>query len=280
LFMWSGVRLGTCSWFRVNPVHCNWRVWPIFCSLLALGLSAAGLLAQDSPSASAPPANLAKLVAHRESETETERNEYMYRQTVEIDELDSRGLAVGAYREVRDIIFSPEHERTEEMIGRPRTTLSRLVLTEEDFRDIREIQPLVLTDDRSFMYETRFRGDENMDGIDCWVLQVRPRQILAGQRLFDGLIWVDKKEYNIVRLEGQAVPQIQTTKSENLFPRFVTIRKPLDGKHWFPASTYADDVLQFRTGPQRIRLRIEYSNYKRFGAESTFKPQPPTEPRP
>jgi hypothetical protein len=144
-----------------------------------------------------PPANLAKLVAHRESESEAERNEYMYRQTVTIDELDDR----------------------------------------------------------------------------CWVLQVRPRQILDGQRFFDGMIWVDKKEYNIVRMEGQAVPQIRTTKTENLFPRFTTLRKPVDGKHWFPIYTYADDTLHFRNGPQRERLRISYGNYKRFGAETTFTPK-------
>ena len=103
-----------------------------------------------------------------------------------------------------------------------------------------------------------------------WVLQVRPRQLLQGQRLFDGMLWVDKKEYNIVRMEGQAVPQIRTTKSENLFPRFTTVRKPIDGKHWFPVYTYADDTLHFRNGPQRERLRISYSEYKRFGAESTL----------
>jgi len=220
----------------------------------------------------APP-NLAKLVAHRESETEAERNEYMYRQTVTIEELDGHGAARGQYREVRDIIFSPQHERTEELIGAVENRLKYLLLTDEDFRDIREIQPLVLTGDRLWNYETKFRGDETMDDVDCWVLQVRPRQILEGQRFFDGMMWLDKKEYNIVRLEGQAVPQIRTTKTENLFPRFTTIRKPIDGRHWFPVYTYADDTLQFRTGPQRIRLRIAYSNYQRFGAVSTFTPR-------
>ncbi len=63
------------------------------------------------------PANLARLVAHRESETEAERNEYMYRQTVTLEELDGHGAARGMYREVRDIIFSPTHERTEETGG-------------------------------------------------------------------------------------------------------------------------------------------------------------------
>jgi hypothetical protein len=228
------------------------------------------MLLAASAGAQEPPPNLAKLVAHRETETETERNEYTYRQNVTLDELDDHGGARGQYRETRDVIFSPQHDRTEQMVGNASNALKHLILTEEDFQDIRNIQPLVLTEDRLWNYETKFRGEETMDEVDCWVLQVRPRQILQGQRFFDGMIWVDKKDYNIVRMEGQAVPQIRTTKAENLFPRFTTIRKPLDGKHWFPVYTYADDNLQFRTGPQRIRLRIAYSNYKRFGAESTL----------
>ena len=209
-------------------------------------------------------------MAHRESETETERNRYMYRQSVTIEELDGNGAARGVYREVRDIVFSPTAGRTEEPIGTPENSLKRLALTEEDFRDVREIQPLVLTEDRLWNYETRFRGEETVDAVDCWVLQVRPRQILEGQRFFDGLLWVDKRDYNIVRMEGRAVPEIRTTKSENLFPRFTTIRKPVDGAHWFPVYTYADDTLQFRAGPQRERLRIAYSNYRRFRVESTI----------
>jgi hypothetical protein len=220
-----------------------------------------------------PPANLAKLVAHRESETEAERNQYTYRQTVTLEELDSRGLARGAYKEVRDVIFSPEHERTDRMIGRPENTLKALRLTAEDFADIRDIQPFVLTEERLWNYETRFRGEETMDGFDCWVLEARPRQILQGQRLFDGLLWIEKKSNNIVRMEGKAVPQMVNTKSENLFPRFTTIRKAVDAAHWFPVYTYADDDLPFRSGPQRIRLKIAYSEYQRFGAESVFKPQ-------
>jgi len=114
--------------------------------------------------------------------------------------------------------------------------------------------------------------------VDCYVLQVRPRQILAGQRLFDGLLWVKQDDFAIVRSEGHAVPQVRSLKQENLFPRFTTVRRPIDGKHWFPVYTHADDTLDFRTGPQRIRLMIRYSQYKKFGSESnvTFGKEDPT----
>jgi hypothetical protein len=225
------------------------------------------LNAQDAPP------GLARKVAHRESETQAERNQYAYRQTVRLQELDNRGSMTGEYREVRDVIFSPTHERTEQIVGTPLLTLKHLILTEEDFHDIREIQPFVLTDDRMFIYETKFRGEEQIDGpdgkIDCWVLEVRPRQILDKMRLFDGMLWVKKDDYSVVRSEGQAVPQIRTTKEENLFPRFTTIRHLVNG-FWFPTLTSADDTLYFRSQAQREKLTIHYSEYKKFGSESSI----------
>lgn len=215
-----------------------------------------------------PPANLARRVTQRETETAQAQSNYTYRQTVNIDELDKTGFKVGGYQEVRDIVFSPAQERSERMIGKPFDGLNHLKLTEQDFRDIREIQPFLMTKDQAFMYETAFRGEETVDGVDCYVLQIRPRQILDGQRLFDGIAWVSKADYSIIRSEGQAVPQIRTKKEENLFPHFTTVRQKMEGGFWFPVTTYGDDILYFRTGEQRIRMIIRYSDYKKFGSES------------
>jgi hypothetical protein len=215
-----------------------------------------------------PPPDLIRRVALRESETEQAQSNYTYRQSVAIEEFDSHGARTGDYREVRDIIFSPQQERTEKMVGKPSDSLSRLKLTDQDFRDIREVQPFLLTKDQAFLYETRFRGEETMDGVECYAIQVRPRQILDGQRLFDGMLWVSKQDYSIIRSEGQAVPQIRTLKDENLFPHFTTLRQKVEGGFWFPVTTYGDDTLYFRNGPQRIRLVIRYSDYKKFSADS------------
>jgi hypothetical protein len=232
--------------------------------ILALGLCVPAFSSQG------PPPDLARRVANREMECERARQDYMYRQTVTLEELDHRGVRVGMYREVRDIIFSPEKKRIEQPVGQPLESLKSLRLTEEDFRDIREVQPFLFTPDELWLYETRFRGEEKMDGIDCWLLEVGPRQILQGQRLFKGLFWVSKSDYSIVRSQGQAVPQIRRTKAENLFPHFTTLRAPVDGKYWFPVQTHGDDTLYFRTGSQRVRLTIKYESYRRFSTDSTI----------
>ena len=152
---------------NIQPISTAARKLP---SLFIIGLILALALFTPLARAQDPPATLAKLVAHRETETEAERNEYMYRQNVTIDELDDRGAARGAYREARDIVFSPQHERTEEAIGTAENRLKYLLLTDEDFRDIREIQPLVLTEDRLWNYETKFRGERSEErrvGKEC-----------------------------------------------------------------------------------------------------------------
>src|SRR5271163_2591588 len=243
-----------------GSVVTNWRICYILAS--ALSFSCPARAADD------PPANLTRLIAARETDTAQAQGNYTYRQTVTLDELNPNGLAVGTYREVRDIIFSPAHERSEQMVGKPLRTLTHLKMTDEDFRDIRDVQPFLLTKDQAFLYETHFRGEENMDGVDCFVVQIRPRQILDGQRLFDGMLWVSKKDYSVIRSEGQAVPEIRTLKTENLFPHFTTLRQKVEGDFWFPTVTYGDDALYFRGGAQRVRLTIRYTEYHRFGPDS------------
>src|ERR1017187_28551 len=75
--------------------------------ILALGCVAAGARAQEAPP------SLARRIAHRESETQAARNDYTYRQTVVFGDLEAHGAEAGEYGEARDVIFSPEHERTE-----------------------------------------------------------------------------------------------------------------------------------------------------------------------
>jgi hypothetical protein len=224
-----------------------------------------------SCNAADPPPDLVKRVAARESLTEAARSKYMYKQSVRVEDFHPNGIKAGEYGEVREIIFLEDGKRSEREVKKPWNRLARIKLTPEDFRDLREVQPMLLTKETLFIYETKYKGEEEVDGVDCWLLSVRPRQILEGQRLFEGMLWIDKSDDSIIRSEGQAVPQIRSTKDENLFPHFTTLRRKVDGQHWFPVKTFADDELHFRTGSQRMRIIVEYADYKRFGSESTIR---------
>lgn len=245
----------------------------------ALIRGAACILLVSAIPAAEPPAGLAKLAAERETASEEARSRYLYRQSVRIEEINAKGARAGEYREEREVIFSPAGERSEQVIGKPQSTLDRLRLTDEDFRDLREIQPMLLTRERLWLYKSVYRGEETVQGVPCWVLSVTPRQILDGQRLFSGLLWISQTDYSTIQSEGRAVPEILGTKQENLFPLFRTIRKRMENGYWFPSLTVADDTLPFRNGALRLRMRVEYSGYRKFGADSVIKfdesPSPP-----
>lgn len=247
------------------------NIAPIVASVMMISASAA--------IAAEPPPGFLRKIAERETENARALENYTYRQSVTIQEIDDRGAVTGEYHEVRDITFSPNGVRYEQVVQQPRNTLTRIKLTPEDFADIRNIQPLLLTSDKVFFYEGQYKGEEMMDGVNCFVEYVRPRQILYGQRFFEGTLWIRESDLEVIRTEGQAVPQIETLRLQNLFPHFTTIRREIDGKWFFPIETYADDTLFFRAWPQRIRIVIRYMNYKRFGAESTITFGQQTEPK-
>lgn len=236
---------------------------------IALIVASALAFSAVSVRAAEPPPGLLQEIAKRESETARARDDYTYRQSVTIQQLNDQKLVTGTYHEVSDVTYTPSQGRFDEVIGRPTNTLTRIKLTPQDFSDIRNVDPFLLTLGTLPLYEGKYRGEAKMDGYECWIEDVRPKQILAGQRFFQGTLWVRQSDFSVVRSEGQAVPQIDTTKEQNLFPHFTTIRRDIEG--WsFPVETYADDTLFFRAWPQRIRIIIRYSNYKRFGSESTI----------
>lgn len=254
----------------------NGRKVPNTALIVASGLLLAGLPAR----AFDPPEGLLAHIAARASENAKARDNYTYRQSVTVQEFDHRDMVDGQYHEVVDVTFSPSGSRYEQVVSPPKSTLAQIKLTPQDFADIRNIQPFLLTSDTVWLYRGTYKGEETMDGFPCYVEYVEPKQILSGQRFFQGLLWVRKSDYSVVRSEGQAVPQVDTLKQQNLFPHFTTVYRDIDGKWMFPVRTYADDTLFFRNWPQRIRIMIEYGNYKRFGAESTLTYGGESEPPP
>ena len=220
-------------------------------------------------SAGQMPPDLVRRVAESGSRLAEERSHYTYTQRFRFIEF-ARGRPVGRYEELRDVTFTGDGERAERHQRRPVLQLKRLRLTEEDFRDLRDVNPFVLTSENLRFYKVSYKGTQSIDGHECHVLQARPRQILQGQRFFDGFLWVGKDSGEVVQAGGRPVPQIHGIESSNLFPHFVTQYAPVDGKHWFPVRTEGDDVLPFPSGNQRVQILIEYTDYKRFTATSTI----------
>jgi hypothetical protein len=202
----------------------------------------------------------------RELEFKKERDNYTYTQTFVVQTVDVDGRPDGEYRMTSDILFTPEGKRYEKVVSAPPPTLQRISLSQQDMDDLEHVQPFVLTSQELPKYDVKYVGREPLDELSTYVFDVGPKKIEKNQRYFQGRIWVDDKDLNIVKTDGKAVPDIIKKGNENVFPRFETFRENIEGHYWFPTYTRSDDELRFSTGAVHIRMTVRYANYKRFGA--------------
>jgi hypothetical protein len=203
--------------------------------------------------------------SEKEKEFRAARANYVYRQDIRVQTLNANDRVTGEWHQVWDVTFDASGKRVERVVSAPASTLQDISLTPQDLQDFREIQPFVLTSDDIGKYNLKYLGKEMVDEIDCYVFDVSPKKIEKDQRYFQGQVWVDDKDMQIVKTYGKAVPDIRKG-NENLFPRFETYREQIDGKYWFPTYTRAVDTLQFTGRAQKMREVIKYDNYKKFEA--------------
>jgi hypothetical protein len=126
----------------------------------------------------------------------------------------------------------------------------------------------VLTSDQIAEYDILYVGQQQEDELHCYVFDIAPKKIEGKKRYFQGRIWVDDHDFQIVKTFGKTVPDIRKKKdNENLFPKFTTYREQVDGKYWFPTYTRADDTLHFSGNDVKIREIVKYENYQKFGSK-------------
>lgn len=213
--------------------------------------------------------------AAREEEFKKERDNYSYTQTFSIQTIDDDGQVDGEHRMTTEIVFTPQGKRYENVVSAPQPTLTRISLSQQDLDDLERVQPFVLTTQELPKYDIKYVGREEIDELSTYVFEVGPKTIKKNERYFQGRIWVDEKDLEIVKTYGKAVPDIKKGNNENFFPRFETYRENIEGNYWFPTYTRADDVLHFTGNDVHIRMTVRYANYKRFGV--TIKIGTPTE---
>jgi hypothetical protein len=219
-----------------------------------------------------PPDQIIHQFAAKESEFQQALNHYTYRRVARVQTIDDDNKVDGEWYEVDDVIFTPSGERTEKVVNAPGSTLQRIMMTGSDLQDIQRGYPFVLTAEEIGQYDVKYVGRQKVDEVDCYVFSVSPKVIEKKKRYFDGRIWVDTTDLQIVVTSGRMVPDDTRKGQEDLHPPFMTWRQQVDGHYWFPVYTKGEGVLHFSGGPgymsQDVHIRdtVKYSDYKQFGS--------------
>ncbi len=208
--------------------------------------------------------------AAKEKQFKIARDQYTYTQDVKVETVDGDTVD-GEYHQVADVLFDDKGHRIEQVTFAPQSSLERVTMTQSDFDDIRNRLPFVLTSDDIGKYQILYVGKQREDELGTYVFDIAPKEIEKGERYFQGRIWVDDHDYQIVKTYGETVPQVHNLKhpeKENLSPKYTTWREQIDGKYWFPTYTYAEDTLHFSGDDVKMRYIVRYKNYKQYGAKS------------
>ena len=242
------------------------------CTFVASPMAAQeGALENTPPTGVTPEAIITHFAAKEELFKEA-REHYTYRQDIKVQTRDG-DTVTGEYHEVFDVLYDDKGKHMENVVFAPASSLEQggLSLDEGDVQDFRNRLPFVLTTEEVPEYNILYVGQQQEDTLHCYVFDIAPKQIVGKKRYFQGRIWVDDRDFQIVKTYGQAVPEIRDTKkrgnkTEHLYPKFTTWREQIDNQYWFPTYTRADDTLHFNTGDIHIREIVKYEDYKRFGS--------------
>src|SRR5437660_11798246 len=182
--------------------------------------------------------------AAKEKEFKAALDLYAYRQTVKVQTVDGDTVD-GEYAQTFDVTFDDQGHKVKTVVYAPESSLQRISMTQEDVDDIENRLPFVLTSDEIPESDILYAGQQQEDELHCYVFDIAPKRIEGKKRYFQGRIWVDDQDVQIVKTYGKSVPDIRKGKKgqENLFPKFTTWRQQNENRYWLPTYTKHEDTL-------------------------------------
>ena len=188
--------------------------------------------------------------------------EYAFQRDATIQTIGMGGQVTGEYHRVSQFVFDDRDERFEKITFFPQPSLTEVTVTQEDIDDLGGVEPFALEASKIGQYNFQYIGKEHVDELDTYVFDVAPKTLpkKVSERFFQGRIWVDQEDLQIVKVKGKGVPE-----GSQRFPVFETYRQQIDGRYWFPTYTFVDDELNFPKGQTvHLRMVVRYKDYKRF----------------
>lgn len=256
-------------------------------SLLCVAASAVSLAQQTTTSAapsainrSGAPVDVNRIIrafTQKEAEFRKALNEYEFKRDAVIQTIAWGGQISGEYHRTSRFVFDDSGNRFEKILFFPMPSIQAISITPEDLDDLGGVQAFALEVSKINDYDFAYVGKEKVDELDTYVFDVTPK-VLSDQarlkkmkstksqeRFFQGRIWVDDQDLQIVKARGKGVPEF-----DQRFPTFETYREQIDGKFWFPTYSYADDELTFKDGNSvHVRLRVKYTDFQRLRGRAT-----------
>jgi len=216
---------------------------------------------------SLPEAEIIKRFSQKEDTYLAARIHYFYKKTIRIEEFGPDGKVAGEFTLVTEPTRDTEGKIFEKVVERPKSTLQHVYLRTEDLEGLQRAPAYALTTGNLAKYDLKYLGKEQVDEVDCYIFQVRPKVVERTKAFFDGVVWVDAKYLEVVKTYGKWVNDLGDMKAVAGLPfsLFETYRDNVDGKYWFPSYTRSDDTLDLKGLQIPVRVVIKWTDFRQVG---------------
>jgi len=211
-----------------------------------------------------PEAEIIKRFAEKEENYLLARMNYTYRRTVRIQEFGPDGQPSGEFVVVTQPARDVDGKPFEKVVERPHSSLQHLFLRTEDLEGLQRVPAFPITAGQLAKYSLKYLGKEQVDEIDCYIFQAKPKAVERTKAYFDGIVWVDAKYLEVVKSYGKWVTDQGDMHSVSQLPfnLFETYRENVDGKFWFPSYSRSDDTLNQKGVEIPVRIVIKWTDFK------------------
>jgi hypothetical protein len=273
---------------RPNPSSVrNSRLLAALLFLLALTLAGPSLRAQDAPQGpmapppdhhvvrignepeppappSLPEGEIIRRFSQKEEEYLGTRTHFTYKKTIRIEEFGPDGKASGEFVLVMAPARDADGKLYEKVVQRPQSTMQHFFLRSEDLEGLERIPAFPLTTKQLANYNLKYLGKEQVDEVDCYIFQVKPKTVERQRAYFDGVVWVDAKYLEVVKTYGQWMTDLGPMHAikDLPFSLFETYRENVEGKYWFPSYSRSDDTAELKGQQIPVRVVIKWTDFK------------------
>jgi hypothetical protein len=212
---------------------------------------------------SLPPEEIIRKFSQKEDQFVSVRPTYGCRKTIRIEEFGPDGKPAGQFLWVTETTRAANGQVISKTVQKPQSTLQYLKLEPEDAKELDRIPGFPLTSTQLSKYDLKYIGQEQVDEIDAYIFQVKPKVLDRAHAYLDGIVWVDTKYLEVVKTYGRWVNELGDVKIANLpFVVFETYRENVEGKYWFPNYERSDGTVNLQDLNVPVRLVIKWTDFK------------------
>ena len=233
------------------------------------------------PDAAPPPVATDEIIrrfAANEDRMKKAYDQYSFTLSVKVQEESNPG---GEFLVTGEMYMKSDGQRYERIVKQPVSTLKQTSFTLEDVKIIASLPLFVLTSDEVGNYKFKYQGTEKMDELDTYIFRVEPKQLSRTRRLFNGVIWVDQRDFAIVKSSGKFVREVEAEGTQLPFEMFDVYRENIAGQYWFPTYISSEDTINPPKGESiPLKLVVRSSNFQPnpTAVSTTPTPSPPAKP--